>query len=161
MSSQQTVFTRLKDPPQNDSHPLRYPTRPIYCSIFNGNHIILTNNIKKCLILYNLDTQKIVKIYKYPISIDHPVLSSCVDHENNIVYLPCEEFNKSLSLNLEENRWNIFPKKTGLRILNCHFIPSPFNELRLVTNDNQYKYVFTIFCVFIEKFVFGEYRLNG
>ena len=149
MTSSPNVFQRQKSPPKDYKNPM-----PKYCSIFNHHHIILFQNASP--MLYNLDQQRITKQYQYPSNFYYDAIQSCIDHQNNMLYIVDQ--NSIISLDMVENKWSSFSPECINEVSThsqensnfclivpknfdrCHFIPSPINELHVMTKNDHYKY---------------------
>ena len=148
MASPPNIFQKQKDPPKYYRNPI-----PKYCLIDNHHHVMFFQN--GCVMLYNLEQQNITKQYQYPTNVYYDADRSCIDHENNILYIA--DRNSIISLDIMENKWSIFsPKDANERstcsqgnsnalfspktLRQCHFIPSPMNELHVMTVNDHCKY---------------------
>ena len=150
MSSEKSIFVRLKDPPKDYDNLV-----PLYCSIFNHHHVILFKS--DFTILYDLDQQKITKKYDHPNNFYYDARSSCVDHQNNILYIVDRD--SIISLDMIQNKWsfstpectndtiNTNPKEisnfgfvTPKHFNKCHFISYPMNELHVMTKYDHFTY---------------------
>ena len=102
-----------------------------------------------------MDQQNIKKQYQYPTNLHYDADHLCIDHRNNILYIVDRKC--IISLDIMKNKWNFFsPECTndtsthsegnnnGLispkNFSKCHFIPSPMNELHVMTANDHYKY---------------------
>ena len=137
---QQSIFLQLIDPPVTSN--CHY--RSNYCST-NGNYVLVTiyrenRDPQHTIWFYDLDKQEISSILK-PLSsqymdaynyTDYSMFSTAYDEENNSMYILT--YNGLITVDIDKNKWNSIPSNRNherFQFSNCHFIPSPINELHI------------------------------
>ena len=125
MTTQATVFTKLKDP------PTLWPTLSINGNrllSLNRNTIIVSVPVPAKLLMYDLDKQRITKEFHAPDTIDGAIYHHCIDSKNNVVYAVIRA--QLVSVDLIKNEWNVIKKveKVNIRTLitveSLYFVPS-------------------------------------
>ena len=125
MTTEATVFTKLKDP------PTLWPPLSVIGNqrpSLNRNTLIVRVPVPAKLLMYDLDKQMITKEFHAPDTIDGAIYHHCIDSKNNVVYAVIRD--ELVSVDLIKNEWNVIKKveKINLRTLitveSLYFVPS-------------------------------------